>query len=272
MPEFFWLLPVGFALGAYGTLIGAGGGFLLVPILLLMYPKDSPHTIATISLTVVFFNALSGSIAYARMRRIDYKSGLLFSTATVPGAIVGALATDRMPRRPFDLLVGVLMLAICVFLLSRPASSGVGVGGGWVMRRRIVEADGTVHTYAYNPVLGVGLSLGVGFLSSLLGIGGGIIHVPIMANLLHFPVHVATATSHFTLAIMTLTGSAVHALEGDFVGVFGRIVPLSIGVAAGAQLGAGLARWVGGVWIIRALVAALAFVGVRLIVLAWHGG
>ena len=140
------------------------------------------------------------------------------------------------------------------------------------MRRRLVETDGTVHTYAYNPVLGVGLSLGVGFLSSLLGIGGGIIHVPIMANLLHFPVHVATATSHFTLAIMTLAGSAVHAIEGDFVGVFGRIVPLSIGVATGAQLGAGLARRVGGVWIIRALVAALAFVGVRLIVLGWHGG
>jgi hypothetical protein len=85
-------------------------------------------------------------------------------------------------------------------------------------------------------------------------------------------VHVATATSHFTLAIMTLAGSAVHAIEGDFVGVFGRIVPLSIGVAAGAQLGAVLARWVGGVWIIRALVVALAFVGVRLILLGWHEG
>ncbi|HEV2053915.1 MAG TPA: sulfite exporter TauE/SafE family protein [Methylomirabilota bacterium] len=272
MPELLWLLPVGFALGAYGTLIGAGGGFLLVPLLLLLYPNDSPHTIATISLTVVFVNALSGSVAYARMRRIDYKSGLLFSTATVPGAILGALATDRMPRRSFDLLIGILMLAICAFLLRGPSESAAGDGGRWAMRRRLVEADGTVHAYAFNPVLGVGLSLGVGFLSSLLGIGGGIIHVPVMANLLHFPVHVATATSHFTLAIMTLTGSAVHALEGDFLGVLGRILPLAIGVAAGAQLGAWHARWVRGVWIIRALVVALAFVGVRLIVLGWQGG
>ena len=67
------------------------------------------------------------------------------------------------------------------------------------------------------------------------------------------------------------TGAAVHALEGDFTGVFGRIVPLGIGVAVGAQAGASLARWVGGVWIIRALVVALAFVGVRLVILAWHG-
>jgi uncharacterized membrane protein YfcA len=272
MSEFLWLLPAGIVLGAYGTLIGAGGGFLLVPLLLLLYPEASPHTVATISLTVVFFNALSGSVAYARMRRIDYKSGLLFSTATVPGAIIGAFATDRMPRRPFDLLVGVLMLAICVFLLRPPSVSVPGEQGRWVLRRRLVEADGTVHAYSYNPALGVSLSLGVGFLSSLLGIGGGIIHVPIMANLLHFPVHVATATSHFTLAIMTLAGVAVHGFEGDFTGVFGRIVPLSIGVIVGAQAGAQLARWVGGVWIIRALVAALAFVGVRLILLAWHGG
>jgi len=271
MPEFLWLLPVGFVLGAYGTLIGAGGGFLLVPLLLLLYPQASPHTVATISLSVVFVNALSGSLAYARMRRIDYKSGLLFSTATVPGAIVGALATDRMPRRPFDLLVGVMMLAICVFLLRGPSVEAAGGGGRWVMRRRVVEADGTVHEYSYDPVIGVGLSLGVGFLSSLLGIGGGIIHVPVMANLLHFPVHLATATSHFTLAIMSLTGAAVHGLEGDFTGVFGRIVPLAIGVAIGAQAGASLARWVGGVWIIRFLVVALAFVGVRLIILAWPG-
>ena len=61
------------------------------------------------------------------------------------------------------------------------------------MRRRVVEADGTVHEYSYNPVLGVGLSLGVGFLSSLLGIGGGIIHVPVMANLLH-ALHLYDAT------------------------------------------------------------------------------
>jgi len=270
MPEFLWLLPVGLVLGAYGTLIGAGGGFLLVPLLLLLYPQASPHTVATISLSVVFVNALSGSLAYARMRRIDYRSGLLFSTATVPGAIVGALATDRMPRRPFDLLVGVMMLAICVFLLRRPSAEVAGGGGRWVLRRRVVEADGTVHEYSYNPVIGVGLSLGVGFLSSLLGIGGGIIHVPVMANLLHFPVHLATATSHFTLAIMSLTGAAVHGLEGDFTGVFGRIVPLAIGVAIGAQAGASLARWVGGVWIIRFLVVALAFVGVRLIILAWQ--
>lgn len=56
----------GFFIGGYGTLIVAGGGFVLVPLLLLLYPNESTETLTSISLAVVFFNALSGSVAYAR--------------------------------------------------------------------------------------------------------------------------------------------------------------------------------------------------------------
>src|SRR6185295_1618467 len=73
--QIWWLFPLGLLVGAFGTLIGAGGGFILVPILLLMYPNETSERIASISLAVVFFNAFSGSLAYARMKRIDYKSG-----------------------------------------------------------------------------------------------------------------------------------------------------------------------------------------------------
>ena len=92
MVDYLWLIPLGFAVGACGTLIGAGGGFVLMPILLLVYPKDSPDLLTAISLAVVFCNAASGSVAYGRMRRIDYRSGLLMSAAAVPGAILGAMA------------------------------------------------------------------------------------------------------------------------------------------------------------------------------------
>ena len=84
------LSGLGFAVGTYGTLIGAGGGFVLMPILLLIYPDDSPELLTSISLAVVFFNTLSGSEAYGIMKRIDYKSGLLFAGAAIPGAVFGA--------------------------------------------------------------------------------------------------------------------------------------------------------------------------------------
>jgi len=63
-PDYLWLVPLGLFVGTIGTLIGAGGGFILVPALLLLFPNEAPQTITSISLIVVFFNALSGSLAY----------------------------------------------------------------------------------------------------------------------------------------------------------------------------------------------------------------
>ena len=120
MEHYLWLVPLGFVVGCYGTLIGAGGGFLLVPVLLLYYPDESPEVITAISLAVVFFNALSGSWAYSRMKRIDYKTGLLFGVTTIPGAILGALSTTYIPRRTFDGAFGLLMIAASVFLFLYP--------------------------------------------------------------------------------------------------------------------------------------------------------
>lgn len=69
--EFLWLILFGFFAGGYGTLVGAGGGFIIAPALLLMYPTAAPETITSISLAVVFANALSGTLAYAPSKRID---------------------------------------------------------------------------------------------------------------------------------------------------------------------------------------------------------
>jgi uncharacterized membrane protein YfcA len=131
--------------------------------------------------------------------------------------------------------------------------------------RTVVEADGTEHIFSYNPVLGVALSLVVGFISSFLGVGGGFIHVPSLVHLLNFPVHIATATSHFILAVMTLTGTLVHVATGAFSRVVGITTFLSIGVLPGAQLGAKLSNRVQGEWILRSIAVAMAFVGIRLL-------
>ncbi|OLC71367.1 MAG: hypothetical protein AUH87_03075 [Deltaproteobacteria bacterium 13_1_40CM_4_54_4] len=274
--EYLWLLPLGLLIGAFGTLIGAGGGFVLVPILLLVYPNEKTELITGISLAVVFFNALSGSLAYARMKRVDYKSGILFSIATIPGAILGALSTAYVPRGVFDLLFGVLMIVAAIYLWTSGGEESAvrsyrkGDSDSDPRRRRMLrdltDAEGVRYHYAYNPVTGVLLSLVVGFISSLLGVGGGFIHVPILTRLLDFPVHIATATSHFVLAIMSLTGTLVHVAQGVFVRGIRRTTMLAIGVLIGAQGGAWMSNRIGGKMIIRGLAVALAFVGVRLIV------
>ena len=271
MLDRIWLIPVGFIIGTYGTLVGAGGGFVLVPMLILLYPQESPEVITSISLAVVFFNALSGSLAYMRLKRIDYRSGLLFAAATIPGAILGALTTSFIPRPLFDIFLGLMLIAASIFLIlhtheKREKERGILEGG---LVRNLVEVDGTTHTFSYSPTVGIGLSLVVGYVSSLLGIGGGIIHVPALVHLLNFPVHVATATSHFILAIMALTGTGVHIATGAFHQGIKRTIALAIGVLTGAQLGAFLSSRIKGIWIIRGLAIALGLMGIRILILAY---
>jgi len=266
------LIVLGFLTGAYGTLIGAGGGFVLMPLLLLLYPGESPEHLTSISLAVVFFNALSGSEAYAFMKRIDYRSGTLFAVFTIPGAVVGALHTSHVPRSLFDGIFGILLLAAAIFLLLHPNLQQKGMkrphGGSYQTTRHIVEADGSIHTYAFNPIVGAVLSFFVGYVSSFLGIGGGIIHVPALVYLLNFPVHIATATSHFILANMALTGTVVHIITGTFAQGVQQTLSLAIGVVLGAQLGAHLSTRLRGKLIIQSLSVALGLVGIRILILA----
>jgi uncharacterized membrane protein YfcA len=259
------LVGLGFAVGVFGTLVGAGGGFILTPILLVVYPHDSPQTITAISIAVVFFNAGSGSIAYARQRRIDYRSGLVFALATVPGAVAGALAVDRVPRRAFDAITAVLLLGVAVWLLSggRDATPSAESRGS---PRRIVDRKGEATSYRVPVGLGALLSVGVGFLSSFLGIGGGIIHVPLLIQVLGFPVHIATATSHFILVFMSGSGAITHLLQHSYRTGHGlrRTLALAVGVVGGAQLGARISLRTSGPLIQRLLAVALIALGVRL--------
>ena len=266
-PETAILLgAIGFGVGAFGTLIGAGGGFVLTPILLLLYPHESPQTLTAISLAAVFFNAASGTAAYARQRRIDYRSGLVFALATLPGAIGGALVVGSVSRHVFDAIMGTVLAVLAVWLLA---------GERWPLpqprrhleRREIVDRSGERYVYVVPLRRGAAYSLAVGFLSSFLGIGGGVIHVPLLVRALGFPTHLATATSHFVLSIMAGTGTITHVALGSFSHGHGvrRAIALSIGVVAGAQLGAHLSVRLRGAVIQSLLAAALLMLAARLI-------
>ena len=267
--EYIGFVALGFGVGAYGTLIGAGGGFVLMPLLLLMHPHENPERLTAISLAVVFANALSGSAAYARMERVDFRSGLMFAAAAIPGAIVGALQTSLVSRGLFNIIFSVVIILVAVAMALRPTLEHNPRGGHplsrWETTRCLVEANGAEHVWTFYPVIGIGMSFFVGYFSSFLGIGGGIIHVPALVWLLHFPVHIATATSHFILAIMALSGTLVHVWTGALAHNWQETGTLAVGVLFGAQLGAYFSNRVKSAWIIRSLAVALGLVGVRIL-------
>ena len=261
------LALLGLAVGVFGTLVGAGGGFILTPILLILYPTLSAATITSISLLVVFFNALSGSIAYARLHRIDYRSGIRFAAAAMPGSVLGALAVRYVPIRVFDLIMAVVLggAAMAVIRL-RPHASGPNRTAR-PRRGRSSTGNGAAFRYRVPVRRGIAYSVFVGFLSSFLGIGGGVMHVPLLVGALGFPTHIATATSHFVLVFIAGTASLTHLIGGVlYVGNgLRRAIALSVGVLPGAQLGARLSQRLTGPSIRRLLGAALIVLAIRLL-------
>lgn len=266
------LLLAGFLIGTIGTLIGAGGGFILVPLLLLTHPQLSPEIVTAVSIVIVAANAVSGSIAYGHSGRIDFRAGWLFALFTIPGSILGVFTTQYIPQTVFNIIFGALLLSLSVFLLLKrqgryqePYEKNGNSNGHRVTV--LTDRDKMVYKYSYNPKTGALISIVVGFLSPLLGIGGGIIHVPAMVNWLKFPVHIATATSHFILSVMATVSVVVHALQGNYNEpyIFRMVLWLCVGVIPGAQLGAWLSHKIRGTAIVKALAVCLAIVALRLL-------
>ncbi len=265
--ELLGLVGLGFVVGAYGTVIGAGGGFMLVPVLLFVYPEYGPQQVTAISLAVVCANATSGSIAYGRHKRIDYRTGALFAVSSIPGVISGAIVVHYVPERLFSGLFGLMLLVLAVVALRgrspsvRPPQRGPGV-----LVRKLEDTEGRTYIYAYKIWQGVLLSVGVGFVSSLFGIGGGVIHVPAMIILLHIPVQFAVATSHFVLAFMSGGGSVVHLIDGSLGGEqLVKAGALALGAVPGAQVGAWISHRIKGRYVLILLAVAIVVLGIRLL-------
>ncbi len=274
MDNYGILISIGFVVGTLGTLIGAGSGFLLVPLLIIIHPELSPEIITAISISVVACNAISGSIAYARLKRIDYKAGLLFAAFTIPGSIAGVYTTPLIPKATFNITFGCLLIILSFFLFikkvadsSRPA---LLTKSKHLTTHELTDTEGNTFVYSYNQLIGISISIIVGYLSPILGIGGGIIHVPALVHWLRFPVLIATATSHFILAIMATVSVIIHVINGNYSEphVLRVVIGLGIGVIGGAQMGAFLSHKIQGNIIIRALAVCIGLVGLRILMTA----
>jgi uncharacterized membrane protein YfcA len=132
--------------------------------------------------------------------------------------------------------------------------------------RELVDSRGTRYRYRVRVAQGALFGVLIGFVSSFLGIGGGIFQVPLMIGYLGFPAAIATATSQFVLAILSAVGTTTHVLSGGFAGGHGlrRTASLSVGVLVGAQLGARLSLMISASVVQRLLALAVIVVAIRL--------
>lgn len=260
--EFFLLALAGLLIGIYGSMIGAGGGLIAVPMLILVLGFESDIAVGT-SLFMTLFVAISASIVFLRQGRADKRLAIRFAIFTIPGAIAGAFIVDNVELSLFRTMFGMLMVASSIYLLMAGAEKSTELSKKGLLRV-VTDSNGEVFEFKVRMVRGYLLSLLVGFASSFFGIGGGIIMVPLMIGILGIPAQVAIATSQLIIVITASGGALTHSQLGNIA--FETAIPLTLGGMVGAQIGARAIKRAKGRSIRWLLAAGLALLGGRLIV------
>jgi len=249
--------------GIFAAMTGVGGGFLIVPILNLVFYLPVHQAVGTSLLTIIF-TALFSTFAYSRQKRIDYKLGLIFTIGTIPGAILGAYTTKFLTERVLAAVFGVSLMLIALRMMGIWKISSVGsptASTGW--RRRLIDSKGVVFEYSANMKPGIALSFLGGFASGLLGIGGGVVMVPVLSLAVGFPIHLAVAASMFIMIFTSISGAVTHLTLGNVQIEYA--VYLILGVIAGTQLGAAIANRLKEKALTRIFGFVIILIGLRMI-------
>ncbi|GAB3806194.1 sulfite exporter TauE/SafE family protein [Virgibacillus kimchii] len=262
----FICLVIGIVTAFMGSLMGLGGGVILVPTLLLLheffdaFAWATPQTIVGISLIVMIFTALSSTISYSKAGRVDYKTGALFLVGSIPGSMFGSWLNQFFNTDAFLLYFGFVIILISMLFFIKPDRKKVTPHEKGV---RSFDINGEIYYYRISIPAVVVVSLMVGMFSGLFGIGGGSIMVPAMILLFGFPIHIATATSMFMIFFVSIIGASTHIALGHIAWeyVFSFIPGAWIGGKLGAMVNQ---RLTGNIleWVLRIL---LVIIGVRMI-------
>lgn len=233
------IFGVGVLAGNLGALLGLGGGIFLVPFLNLGL-KFPFAVAAAISLTTVIATSSSVSAGRAGKQLINLRLGMLLEVATAAGSLLGGITAQFVSALVLERLFGVVAIVVTIMMVSRlnrrnvildPAADP-GVLGG----RYHEQESGGVVTYRVKRLpLAMFASFVAGNLSSLLGIGGGVIKVPVLNAWCGVPLRAAAATSAFMIGVTATAGAVIYYGHG-------QLIPA---LAAAAVLGVQLGSWSG---------------------------
>jgi uncharacterized membrane protein YfcA len=262
------LLAIGIIAGGYGTIVGAGGGFIFVPALLLIFHMN-PALAAGTGIVIILINSLSGVVGFAKQKRINYRTGIILGIGAFPGSLLGVWLLQIYSSSYFYVVFASLLVALGVFLFAKnsPFTIRKKKNSFAISREGSPVIEGSISSAIIdNPRLPVTRLLPLGFLmgvlSSYLGIGGGWLLVPILVYLFKVSTHYATATSIFSLTLYSTVGviSQMFYNSIDWVTVLWG----GVGVIIGSQIGVIISQRIAGKVIFQMLSVLLMIIGFRM--------
>jgi uncharacterized protein len=229
--------------GVLGSLLGLGGGIIVVPALTLLLHIDIRYAIGA-SIVSVIATSSGAAAAYVRERMTNLRVAMVLEIATTTGAITGAYLAGRVAGRWLYLIFGLIMGYSAIAMFRKRHQIADVPPDRWADRLALHDSyydDAVRQEISYRVTrtpLGFCLMYIAGIVSGLLGIGSGALKVPAMDLAMGLPIKVSTATSNFMIGVTAAASAGVYFARGDidpFVAA-----PVACGVLLGATAGSHL--------------------------------
>lgn len=247
------LILVSVFAGAYGTIIGAGGGFIFVPFLLILFGMN-PKIAAGSGLVIVMVNSIIGTWGYSKKKRISFNKGLILGISAIPGTFIGTWLLQNFYSDLFYIVFALMLTLLGIFLLVKNLP--------FLNKKetKIIKVSESVNKsfgYWFIP-----LGFFTGILSNYLGIGGGWLLVPILIYFFKMSAKDASSTSIFSLCIYTTVGAITQISIGNINWLI--VIIGSIGISIGAKIGLKIAEFIPEKLIMQLLSIVLIVMGMRM--------
>ncbi len=237
------LALISVAAGVLGSLVGLGGGVVIVPVLTIFYGVNIRLAIGA-SIVSVIATSSGAAAAYVRERMTNLRAGMFLEVATTTGALSGAYLATLLPERFLFAFFGVVLAYSSVITYRKRhedqllAVSNDRIANYFNLHGSYYdEAEGREITYKVSGTkLGLVLMYIAGLVSALLGIGSGALKVPAMDAAMHLPMKVSTATSNFMIGVTAAASAGVYFIRGQIDPIIAA--PVAAGVLLGATFGA----------------------------------
>ena len=242
----------GAAAGIFGSLLGLGGGVLIVPLLTLAFGLELREAVGVSLVSVIMTSSVAAGV-YLERHAADLRLGMRLELFTAIGALVGGSIAFLIDERLLALLFAGLLVYVAVSMLRTPSRPD-----------EPVAAPGVLPAYEIrNMPLGVVGATGAGVFSALLGVGGGIVKVPLMHVGMGVPLRVAAATSNLMVGITAAASAVIYVLHDEVDPYVAG--PTAVGVFLGASIGSRVAHRID-VRILRwVFVAVLVYTAVQML-------
>ncbi|UCZ52561.1 sulfite exporter TauE/SafE family protein [Bacillus shivajii] len=266
--EWVLLLLLGLIAAILGSIMGLGGGIIIVPALMILSSYTAilegitPQVAVGTSLLVMIFTGLSSTLAYMKQKKVDYQSGVIFFIGSGPGALFGVWLNKDMNTDAFLIFFGGFIIIVSFILMVRKYVKPLKRKAKGIERSYINDLGETIE-YGFQPVVGILIAFVVGMCSGLFGIGGGSLMVPAMILLFGFPAHLAVATSMFLVFLSAIISSISHISLGNVDWLYAlALIP---GAWLGGQIGAAINKRMTSDAVVHLLRIFLVIIGIRLI-------